>query len=136
MLEAHFAEAFSGPVIASAQSLLDYLHVSLAHTPAEEVRALYLDGRKRLIREAVVSLGSLDEAPIFPREILRKALEANASGLILVHNHPSGDPTPSAGDKAATATLAQAANGLGIRLHDHLVIAKDGAVSFRALGLL
>lgn len=136
MLHALRTEAFAGPILSNSQAVLDYLHADMAHAPAEQVRALFLDASNHLLRDAIVATGTINEAPIYPREIMRGALEANATGIILVHNHPSGDPNPSMGDKAATALVAQAARTLDIRLHDHLIIAKSGWTSFRVLGLL
>jgi DNA repair protein RadC len=116
--------------------VLNYLYAELAHAPAEHVRVLYLDAKNHLLRDALITIGSINEAPIYPREIMRQALEVNATGMILVHNHPSGDPTPSVRDTQITKLVANAARLLDIQLHDHLIIARAGHVSFRAAGLL
>lgn len=129
-------EAFAPPILSTSGAVLNYFRAELAHTRIETLHALYLDSRSRLLGTAVVSIGSLDEAPMCPREIIRGALELNASALILVHNHPSGDPTPSPQDRDTTSALAAAAHTLGIRLHDHLIIATGGVTSLRAQGLL
>ena len=129
-------EAFAGPVLSSSDAVVNYLHAELAHRPVEQVRALYLDAKNHLLRDAKLSSGSIGEAPIYPREIMRQALEVNAAALILVHNHPSGDPSPSRADREATASVQAAAAALEIHLHDHLIIGKRGHTSFRALGLL
>jgi DNA repair protein RadC len=124
------------PILSNSRALLDYLHAQMAHLPAEQVRALFLDSRKNLILDEVVGLGTIDEAPIFPREIIRRAMEVGASGLVLVHNHPSGNPSPSAADLELTRSLARLGRQLDVTLHDHVVIGRTGAVSLRALGLL
>lgn len=129
-------EAFKGPLLSTSQAVLDYFRAELAHAPAEQIRALFLDSKNYLLRDALVGVGSIDEVALYPREIMRQALEANAKGLILIHNHPSGDPEPSVSDKAATFRLLQAAHALEIRLHDHLIVGTAGWRSFRALGLL
>ena len=124
------------PVLSNSRALLDYLHAQMAHLPAEQVRALFLDGRKNLILDEVVGLGTIDQAPIFPREIIRRAMEIGASGVVLVHNLPSGNPAPSKSDIELTRSLALLARQLGLTLHDHVVIGRTGSVSLRALGLL
>lgn len=129
-------EALDGPVLSTAAALLDYLFVTSAHLRVEEVRGLYLDARHRLIADEVVSRGTLTEAPLYPREIIRRALDLGAAGLILSHNHPSGDATPSVADLLRTKGIADALRAVDIRLHDHIIIARSGEVSLRALGYL
>jgi DNA repair protein RadC len=124
------------PVIASWDKLLDYCRIAMAEQPVEQFRLLFLDKKNKLIADEAQQRGTVDHTPVYPREVVKRALELNASALILVHNHPSGDPTPSRADIAMTAEIKEAAEKLGIALHDHLVIGKAGHASFRALGLL
>ena len=124
------------PVLASWQALLDYLHADLAHRQTEAVRLLMLNARNVLIRDEIVSEGSVDQAAVYAREIIRRALEHHASALILVHNHPSGDPKPSRDDIQMTRTILDAARLLGIAVHDHVIIGRSGHASFKSLGLL
>ncbi|MFN3277387.1 MAG: RadC family protein [Paracoccus hibiscisoli] len=124
------------PVLSSWQSLLDYCHTAMAHREIEQFRVLYLDRKNVLIADEEQSRGTVDHVPVYPREIIRRALELNASALILVHNHPSGDPTPSDSDIAMTTRISQAADSMGITIHDHLIIGKSRELSFRSEGLL
>jgi DNA repair protein RadC len=136
MLHALKQEAFTRPLLSDSQALLDYLMLDQAHAQCEQFRVLFLDSRNGLIRDEIVSRGSILEAPVYPREIMRRALQLGASGLILVHNHPSGDPYPSRGDVEATAKTILAAQSLDIEVHDHIILARSGWSSFKALGLL
>ena len=124
------------PVLASWQALIDYLTIDMAHLNHERVRVLYLDTRNRLILDHLVSEGSIDEAAIHPREVVRKALDSGASALILVHNHPSGSPEPSRADVQITQRIAEAGRLLGIVVHDHVIIGRQGHVSLKAKGLI
>ncbi|MEQ1495866.1 MAG: DNA repair protein RadC [Novosphingobium sp.] len=124
------------PVLASWQALIDYLTIDMAHLRHERVRALYLDTKNRLVSDELLSEGSLDEAAIHPREVVKKALDLGAAALIMVHNHPSGSPEPSRADIQITNKIAEAARLLGITLHDHIIIGKEGHVSLRAKGLV
>lgn len=124
------------PVISSWAALLDYCHTHLAHHETEQFRVLYLDRKNVLIADEVLGQGTVDHVPVYPREVLRRALDLNATALILVHNHPSGDPTPSQADIAMTEAIRQACAVLSITLHDHLVIGSGREISFRAAGLL
>ncbi len=124
------------PVLASWQALIDYLTVDMAHLKHERVRALYLDTRNRLVSDEILSEGSLDEAAIHPREVVKKALDLGAAALIMVHNHPSGSPEPSRADIQIMGRIAEAGRLLGITLHDHMIIGKEGHVSLRAKGLI
>lgn len=124
------------PVISSWNALLDYARAALAHLPREQFRALFLDRRNILLRDELVADGSVDHAPVYPREVIRRALELSASSLILVHNHPSGDPTPSQADITMTRQIIDAAKLFGIQVHDHIVVGRDGTASFRAIGLI
>jgi DNA repair protein RadC len=116
--------------------LIDYLSADMAHLPAERLRVLFLNAKNHLLRDEMVSEGSVNETPIYPREIMRRALEVGATALILAHNHPSGDAQPSEGDIKATRRVADAARALDIRIHDHVILARSGWSSFRALGLI
>ena len=123
--------------IASWDDLLRYCKTVMAHRSTEQVRVLYLDRKNVLIADEAQGEGTVDHVPVYPREVVRRALELNASAVILVHNHPSGDPEPSEEDVAMTARIEEACRAVGVTLHDHLVIGRgDRDASFRALGLL
>ena len=124
------------PALSSWTALLDYCTAAMARSEIEEFRVLFLDRKNVLIADEVQTRGTVDHAPVYPREILKRALELSASALILVHNHPSGDLTPSRADIAMTREIVTAAKALGIALHDHLVIGRAGHSSFKSLGLL
>lgn len=123
-------------VLSSWDQLLDYCRSAMAHRETEQFRVLYLDRKNVLIADEEQAKGTVDHVPVYPREVIKRALEINASALILVHNHPSGDPTPSSQDIALTATIRDAGETMGIVVHDHLVIGKTREVSFRSEGLL
>ncbi|OHT21366.1 RadC family protein [Edaphosphingomonas haloaromaticamans] len=123
-------------VLASWQALLDYLRADMAHRTIERVRVLHLNSKNMLIRDELTSEGSVDQAAVYVREIIRRAIDLGSAALILVHNHPSGDPTPSRQDIALTRDLATAAKPLGIAIHDHVIIAGEGHTSLRAMGLI
>ena len=123
------------PVITSWTQLLAYVRAAMAHEPREQFRVLFLDKRNQLIADEVMNHGTVDHAPVYPREVVRRALEVSASAIILVHNHPSGDPSPSQADIAMTREIVDAARPLRIAVHDHLVVGRDGTASFKALGL-
>ena len=122
--------------ITSWTQLHAYVRTLMAHRPREQFRVLFLDHRNRLMSDEMVAEGTVDHAPVYPREVVRRALELSASALVLVHNHPSGDPTPSRADIDMTALVVEAARCLGLQVHDHLVVGRDGTASFRALGLM
>jgi DNA repair protein RadC len=122
-------------VISSWTGLLDYVRVAIAHEPREQFRVLYLDKKNQLILDEVMNHGTVDHAPVYPREVARRALEEAASAVILVHNHPSGDPTPSSADVDMTRQIVEALKPLRIAVHDHLVVGREGTASFKALGL-
>lgn len=124
------------PILSSWDQLLDYCRAAMAHQPIEQFRVLYLDRKNVLIVDEEQARGTVDHVPVYPREVVKRALEVNASAVILVHNHPSGDPTPSDADILVTNQIQDAAEVLGIVLHDHLVIGKSQALSFRAQGYL
>jgi DNA repair protein RadC len=122
-------------VISSWDALLAYVRVALAHEPREQVRVLFLDRKNQLIADELMNRGTVDHAPVYPREIVRRALELSSSAVILVHNHPSGDPTPSAADVEMTKRVVEAGRTLDITVHDHLVVGRHGVASLKALGL-
>ncbi len=124
------------PVLSSWQSLIDYCRTAMAHEPREQLRILFLDKKNRLIADEVQQTGTVDHAPVYPREVVRRALELSSTAIIIIHNHPSGDPTPSDGDVRMTARIVEAAKHLGITVHDHIIIARNGHSSFRSLGLI
>lgn len=130
------AEVVERPIVASWQALLDYLRADLAHISVERVRVLHLNSKNMLIRDEMVSEGSIDQSAIYIREVIRRALELGSSALILVHNHPSGDTQPSRADIAITRDIVEAGKKLGIAVHDHVIIGAKGHSSMRALGLL
>lgn len=123
-------------VISSWDALLDYCHMTMAHRETEQFRVLYLDRKNVLIEDEEQARGTVDHVPVYPREVAKRALELNASALILVHNHPSGDPTPSQADIDMTCQIEQACNALGLTLHDHLIVGKSRELSFKSAGYL
>jgi DNA repair protein RadC len=130
------ARVLNRPVISGWDALVTYCRTVMAHREIEQVRILYLDRKNVLVADEAQGEGTVDHVPVYPREVVKRALELNASALIVVHNHPSGDPTPSEADIAMTSQIDMAANALGLTLHDHLVIGRDRALSFRSEGLL
>lgn len=130
------ARAMQQHVISSWDAVLDYCHTTMAHRDTEQFRVLFLDKKNMLIADEEQAKGTVDHVPVYPREIVKRALEINASALILVHNHPSGDPTPSKSDFDMTAQVHAACDALGLNLHDHLIIGKETEMSFRAQGYL
>ncbi|MGB3807600.1 MAG: DNA repair protein RadC [Erythrobacter sp.] len=130
------SEVAQKPVLGSWQALLDYLAIDMAHLTVERVRVLYLDTKNRLIDDHHAAEGSIDEAAIHPREVIRRAMDLGASALILVHNHPSGNPEPSRADIQITQRIAEAGRLLGVTLHDHVIVGREGHVSLRAKGLI
>lgn len=124
------------PVLSSFMEVLDYCRTAMAFAEREEFRILFLDKRNALIADEVQGVGTIDHTPVYPREIVRRALELGASALILAHNHPSGDPTPSAADIRMTKDIAAIAQPFGITVHDHLIVGRHGHASFRGLKLI
>ena len=124
------------PVLSSWSAVLEHCRLSMAFAEREQFRILFLDRKNALIADEVQQTGTVDHTPVYPREVMRRALELSATAIILVHNHPSGDPTPSGADMKMTRELAEIAKPLGIAIHDHVVVGRDGHASFRALGLL
>jgi DNA repair protein RadC len=130
------AEVIYRPVLSNWDRLIEYLTAVLAREKVEQVRVLYLDNRNRLIADEVESLGTVNHTPVYPRELVKRALDRHATAIILVHNHPSGDPSPSQEDIAMTREIKQAAQALSIVLHDHVIIGNGKWVSLKRLGLL
>ena len=122
-------------VISSSSQLLAYVRIALANEAREQFRVLFLDKKNQLIADEVMNHGTVDQAPVYPREVMRRALELSACAVILVHNHPSGDPTPSSADIAMTKQVAEAGRPLGVSVHDHLIVGREGVASLRGLGL-
>ncbi|WP_246149244.1 RadC family protein [Skermanella pratensis] len=129
-------EIMDKPVLSTWQRLLDYCQGTMANLPTEQFRLLFLDRKNVLIADEVQQHGTVDHTPVYPREVVKRALELGASAIILVHNHPSGDPTPSRADIEMTKEIARAAAALGMQIHDHLVIGRGKHSSFKAMGLL
>jgi len=123
------------PVLASWTQLIDYCRTQMAYETHEQFRILFLDKKNKLIADEVQQVGTVDHTPVYPREVIRRSLELSATALILVHNHPSGDPTPSNADVQMTRAIADVATPLGITVHDHIIIGRSGHSSMRALKL-
>ncbi|HWD27584.1 MAG TPA: DNA repair protein RadC [Rhizomicrobium sp.] len=130
------SQMLNKPALSSWAALIDYCTAAMARSQTEEFRVLFLDRKNILIADEVQNKGTIDHAPVYPREIVKRALELGASAIILVHNHPSGDPTPSRADIEMTRDVTAAAKALKIAVHDHLVIGRSGHASFKSLGLL
>ena len=126
----------SRQVLGSYASVVEYCRTAMAFAEIEEFRLLFLDKKNGMIGDEVMQRGTVDHTPVYPREIVRRALQLNASAVILVHNHPSDDPTPSRADIEMTREIVSLAEPLGIVVHDHLIVGRKGHASFRALGLL
>ena len=124
------------PVISSWQALIDYCTAQMAYGATEQFRVLYLDRKNKLIADEAQQKGTVDHTPVYPREVVKRAFDLNASALIMVHNHPSGDPTPSRADIDMTRKVKDAATAVGLTLHDHIIVARDGHTSFKSQGLL
>ena len=124
------------PVLSNWQALIDYCQIQMGHLKKEQFRILFLDRKNRLIADEVQQEGTIDHTPVYPREVIKRALELHATAIILVHNHPSGDPTPSRDDVEMTKRIEEAGKQLGVMLHDHLIISKSGQTSLKTLGLI
>jgi DNA repair protein RadC len=124
------------PVLASWTAVLDYCRTAMAFMDVEQFRLLFLDKRNALIADEVQQSGTVDHTPVYPREVIRRALELSATGLILVHNHPSGDPSPSSADVAMTRQIIDVARPLGIVVHDHIIVGREGHASLKGLRLI
>jgi DNA repair protein RadC len=129
-------EVRASPVLSSWDKVVDYCRAAMARRPIEQFRLLFLDRKNVLIADEVQQTGTVDHTPVYPREVVKRALELGASAIIMVHNHPSGDPTPSKADIDMTRAVATACATLGIDLHDHLIIGRAGHASLRGLGLM
>jgi DNA repair protein RadC len=123
-------------VLSSWSAVLDYCRAAMAFADREQFRILFLDRRNRLIADEVQQVGTVDHTPVYPREVAKRALELSATGVILVHNHPSGDPTPSTADVEMTRCVIEASRPLGITVHDHIIVGKDGHTSLKSLRLM
>src|SRR5688572_11422682 len=124
------------PVLQSWTQLIEYCHASMDYSEKETFRVLFLDKKNLLIADEVQQDGTVDHTPVYPREVIKRALELSASSIVLVHNHPSGDPTPSRADIEMTNRIVEAAEKLGIKVHDHVIIGRDGHASFKGLRLI
>lgn len=124
------------PVLSSWSGVIDYCRTAMAYEDREQFRLLFLDKRNQLIADEVQQVGTIDHTPVYPREVVKRALELSATALILVHNHPSGDPTPSHADIQMTQSIVDVAKPLGIAVHDHIIVGKEGHVSFKGLKLI
>ena len=124
------------PVLSSWSAVIDYCRAAMAFAEKEQFRLLFLDKRNALIADEVQQSGTVDHTPVYPREVVKRALELSASALILVHNHPSGDPSPSAADVKMTKEIAEVAKPLGIIVHDHIIVGRDGHASLKGLRLI
>ncbi len=124
------------PVLSSWSAVLDYCRTAMAFSEKEQFRLLFLDKRNALIADEVQQSGTVDHTPVYPREVVKRALELSASAVILVHNHPSGDPTPSSADIKMTRDIIDVAKPLGIAVHDHIIVGREGHASLKGLGLI
>ena len=130
------AEVAERPVLSNWQAVLDYLRADMAHHGNERVRVLHLNTRNMLIRDELMNEGSIDEAPVYVREVIRRAIDLKSASIILVHNHPSGDPSPSRADIDLTRAVVEAGKKMGIAVHDHIIVGTTGFVSLRGQGLI
>ena len=129
-------EVLERPVLASWSQVLDYCRASMGFEAKEQFRILFLDKRNQIIADEVQQKGTVDHTPVYVREVVKRALELSSTAIVLVHNHPSGDPTPSRADIEMTKQIVQAAKNLGIVVHDHIIVGKQCHASFRGLGLI
>jgi DNA repair protein RadC len=124
------------PVLSSGAAVIDYCRTAMAFAEKEQFRILFLDKKNQLIADEVQQTGTVDHTPVYPREVVKRALELSATAIILVHNHPGGDPTPSRADIDMTKQIIEIARGLGIEVHDHIIVGRDGHASMRGLKLI
>jgi DNA repair protein RadC len=124
------------PLLSSWSAVIDYCRAAMAYEEKEKFRILFLDRKNVLIADEVQQTGTVDHTPVYPREVVKRALELSATAIVLVHNHPSGDPTPSRADIDMTKTIVEIAVPLGITVHDHIIVGRQGHASFRALKLI
>ncbi len=135
-LRAQKKEIIGGALLDKWQRIVDYCRLNMAHETIEQFRLLFLDRKNHLLSEEVQQRGTIDHTPAYPREIVKRALELGAGALVLAHNHPSGDPTPSKEDIAMTRSIIEACRPLGLVVHDHIIVSREGIASFKELGLL
>ncbi|WP_019515895.1 RadC family protein [Sphingomonas sp. Mn802worker] len=128
--------AVEQPVLSNWQALADYLHADMAHDAVERFRVLHLNTRNMLVRDEVMSRGTIDEAAVHVREVIKRALDIGSAALILVHNHPSGDPSPSQADIRITRAIVEAGKPLNIQVHDHIIVGRNGQTSLRSKGVI
>jgi DNA repair protein RadC len=131
-----YGEVKRRPVLSSWSAVLDYCRAAMAFADKEQFRVLFLDKRNQLTTDEVQQVGTVDHTPVYPREVVRRALELSATAVILVHNHPSGDPTPSRADIQMTQQIVEVAKPLGISVHDHIIVGKEGHASLKGLKLI
>ncbi|HEU0118470.1 MAG TPA: DNA repair protein RadC [Alphaproteobacteria bacterium] len=135
-LRAHKSTVIKKPLLNSWQRIVDYCRAAMGHETREQFRLLFLDRKNNLLHEEVHQRGTIDHTPVYPREVVKRALEVGAGALVLAHNHPSGDTQPSKDDIEMTRAIADACRPLGISIHDHIIIGGDSVTSFKSLGLL
>lgn len=135
-LRAQRGQVLERPLLGSWQKIVDYCRMALAHESKEQFRLLFMDRRNQLLHDETMQRGTIDHTPVYPREIVQRALELGAGAVVLVHNHPSGDPTPSAADIDMTKRIVAACQAVEITVHDHLIIGRGKVTSFKQLGLL
>src|SRR3989440_11351173 len=123
-------------MLSSWNDVIDYCRTSMAFADKEQFRVLFLDKRNQLIADEVQQVGTVDHTPVYPREVIKRALEVSATAIVLVHNHPSGDPTPSQADIQMTKAIVNIAGPLGISVHDHIIVGKNGHASMKGLKLI
>lgn len=136
LLRAGHQELENKPIMNSWSALLSYLKLSLANETREQFRVLFLNNKLKLIKDEIMGDGTIDHAPVYPREIARRALELAASSIILVHNHPSGDPKPSGNDISMTRKIIQSLQSIEVEVHDHIIVGSQGTISMKAIGLI
>ncbi|MDP6426565.1 MAG: DNA repair protein RadC [Rhodospirillales bacterium] len=129
-------EITGAPVLSSWQSLLDYCRATMGHAKNEQFRLFYLNKKNTVIADELQQVGTVDHTAVYPREVVKRALDLGATAIIMVHNHPSGDTKPSRGDIEMTQAVKEVSEKLGIQLHDHVIVGKSGASSFKSMGLL
>lgn len=129
-------EITNKPVLSSWTALIDYCRSAMAYAPREQFRILFLDKKNKLLKDEVQQEGTVDHTPVYIREIIKRALELSATAVILVHNHPSGDPAPSRADIDMTRKIVEAAKPLGITIHDHIIVGREGHASLKGMGLI
>ncbi len=135
-LESQQQELKGKDILSCEEDVLSYLKDKMGYASVEHLLAIFLDNKNAIIVDEVLQKGTVDRAPLYPREVLKRALEVGASSIILAHNHPSGDPTPSSNDLLSTEEVQTGARSLGINLHDHIIVGKDQHISMRALGII